>query len=452
MNAPASAHAPAAPSPATASRSTGLSGRARMPGDKSISHRAFMFGGLAAGETRITGLLEGEDVLRTGEAMKAMGARIDKNGDEWVIRGVGNGALLEPAAPLDFGNAGTGSRLTMGLVGTYDMRTVFVGDASLSKRPMGRVLDPLRLMGVQVLDAAPGDRMPLTLHGPKRAAPIEYRVPMPSAQVKSAVLLAALNTPGVTTVIEPVMTRDHTEKMLAGFGAQIAVDTDADGVRRIRIEGEPKLVGQVIAVPGDPSSAAFPLVAALIVPGSDIVIENALMNPTRTGLIETLVEMGGSIEVLDPRKAGGEDVADLRVRASELKGVRVPSARAPSMIDEYPVLAVAAAFAEGETVMEGLEELRVKESDRLAAVARGLEANGVDCTEGEASLAVRGTPGGRGLGGGLVATHLDHRIAMSFLVMGLAAERPVTVDDRTMVATSFPEFFGLMAGLGARIE
>jgi len=454
MNAPASApaHAVASPAPATASRSEGLSGSVRLPGDKSISHRAFMFGGLAAGETRITGLLEGEDVLRTGDAMKAMGAKIEKRGDEWIIRGVGNGCLLEPAAPLDFGNAGTGSRLTMGLVGTYDMRTTFIGDASLSKRPMGRVLDPLRLMGVQVLDAAPGDRMPLTLCGPKRAAPIEYRVPMPSAQVKSAVLLAALNTPGVTTVIEPVMTRDHTEKMLAGFGAGIEVETDAAGVRHIRIEGEPKLTGQAIAVPGDPSSAAFPLVAALIVPGSDIVIENALMNPTRTGLIETLAEMGGDIEILNPRKAGGEDVADLRVRASGLRGVMVPPERAPSMIDEYPVLAVAAAFAEGETVMDGLEELRVKESDRLAAVARGLAANGVDCTEGEASLVVHGRPGGRGLGGGTVATHLDHRIAMSFLVMGLAAERPVTVDDRTMVATSFPEFFGLMASLGARIE
>ena len=447
MSAPADS-----PVPATASPSQGLSGRVRVPGDKSISHRAFMFGGLAAGETRITGLLEGEDVLRTGEAMKAMGARIEKAGDAWLIRGVGNGALLEPEAPLDFGNAGTGSRLTMGLVGTYDMKTTFIGDASLSKRPMARVLDPLRLMGTQVLDAAPGDRMPLTLQGPRRAAPIEYRVPMPSAQVKSAVLLAALNTPGTTTVIEPVMTRDHTEKMLAGFGAALEVETDAAGVRHIRIEGEGRLAGQTIAVPGDPSSAAFPLVAALIAPGSDIVIENVLMNPTRTGLIDTLLEMGGSIEVLDPRKAGGEDVADLRVRSSELKGVTVPPERAPSMIDEYPVLAVAAAFAEGQTMMEGLEELRVKESDRLAAVARGLEANGVDCAEGEASLVVRGRPGGKGLGGATVETHLDHRLAMSFLVLGLATERPVTVDDRAMIATSFPEFFGLMASLGARIE
>jgi 3-phosphoshikimate 1-carboxyvinyltransferase len=437
--------------PATASRSGALSGRVRMPGDKSISHRSFMFGGLASGRTTITGLLEGEDVLRTGEAMKAMGATIVKDGDAWLIDGVGNGCLMQPEAPLDFGNAGTGSRLTMGLVGTYDMETTFIGDASLSKRPMGRVLDPLRRMGVQVIEAAPGDRMPLTLRGPRQAAPIDYRVPMASAQVKSAVLLAGLNTPGITTVIEPVMTRDHTEKMLKGFGAHIEVETDGEGVRHIRVQGQTPLKGQPIAVPGDPSSAGFPLVAALIVPGSDVTIENVLMNPTRTGLILTLQEMGASIELVNPRNAGGEDVADLRVRASELKGVTVPAERAPSMIDEYPVLAVAAAFAEGETRMQGLDELRVKESDRLAAVARGLEANGVDCTEGHDWLTVRGRPGGKGLGGGIVATHLDHRIAMSFLIMGLASETPVTVDDATMIATSFPEFMGLMTGLGAPI-
>ena len=437
---------------ATARRSSALSGTARVPGDKSISHRSFMFGGLASGETRITGLLEGEDVMRTGDAMKAMGAHITKTGDEWVIRGTGNGALLEPAAPLDFGNAGTGSRLTMGLVGTYDMETTFIGDASLQGRPMGRVLDPLREMGVQVLKSATGDRMPLTLRGPKVAAPISYRVPMASAQVKSAVLLAGLNTPGITTVIEPVMTRDHTEKMLKGFGANLEVETDSQGVRYIRIEGQGRLTGQIIAVPGDPSSAGFPLVAALIVPGSDITIENVLMNPTRTGLLLTLQEMGGSIEILNPRSAGGEDVADLRVRGSELRGVTVPPERAPSMIDEYPVLAVAAAFAEGETLMEGLDELRVKESDRLSAVANGLKANGIDCTEGEASLVVRGRPGGKGLGGGTVETHLDHRIAMAFLVLGLATEKPVTIDDANMIATSFPEFMGLMKDLGAEIE
>jgi 3-phosphoshikimate 1-carboxyvinyltransferase len=441
----------ASPKPAVARRSEALVGEIRIPGDKSISHRSFMFGGLASGETRITGLLEGEDVINTGRAMQAMGAKIEKDGDVWIINGVGNGCLLEPEAPLDFGNAGTGARLTMGLVGTYDMTTAFIGDASLSGRPMGRVLDPLRQMGVQV-KSTDGDRMPLTLVGPSVANPITYRVPMASAQVKSAVLLAGLNTPGVTTVIEPVMTRDHTEKMLQGFGADLTVETDKNGVRHIRITGQGKLIGQTIDVPGDPSSTAFPLVAALLVEGSDVTIRNVLMNPTRTGLILTLQEMGADIEVFNERLAGGEDVADLRVKSSRLKGVTVPPERAPSMIDEYPVLAIAASFAEGETVMDGLDELRVKESDRLAAVARGLEVNGVDCTEGEMSLTVRGRPDGKGLGGGVVATHLDHRIAMSFLVMGLASEKPVTVDDSTMIATSFPEFMDLMTGMGAKIE
>ena len=447
----------AAAKPATARKSQALSGTARVPGDKSISHRSFMFGGLASGETRITGLLEGEDVMRTGAAMKAMGAHIEKRGTEWVIRGTGNGALLQPEGPLDFGNAGTGSRLTMGLVGAYDMETTFIGDASLSKRPMGRVLDPLRQMGVQVVKAAKRDRMPITLHGPKATAPIVYRVPMASAQVKSAVLLAGLNTPGVTTVVEPVMTRDHTEKMLRGFGAELDIETDHEGVRHIRLQGQGKLTGRAIVVPGDPSSAAFPLVAALVVPGSDIMIENVLMNPTRTGLITTLLEMGASIELLNGRDAGGEEVADLRVRHSELRGVTVPADRAPSMIDEYPVLAVAAAFAEGETLMQGLEELRVKESDRLAAVARGLEANGIDCTEGKDFLAVRGRPGGKGLGGGpggegTVATHLDHRIAMAFLVLGAVTDEPVAIDDGRPIATSFPGFTTLMNGLGCHIE
>ncbi len=437
--------------PAIATAAGPLSGQVRVPGDKSISHRSLMFGGLASGITRITGLLEGEDVLATGRAMSAMGARIERDGDTWIINGTGNGCLLQPEAPLDFGNAGTGCRLTMGLVGVYDMETTFIGDASLSRRPMGRVLDPLRRMGVQVR-AAEGDRLPVTLHGPKTAAPIEYRVPVPSAQVKSAVLLAGLNTPGTTIVIEPVMTRDHTEKMLAGFGAHLEVATDEDGARVIRLEGQPKLTGRDIDVPGDPSSTAFPLVAALIVPGSDIVIENVLMNPTRTGVILTLQEMGGQIDIVNWRDAGGEDVADLRVRHSELKGMAVPPDRAPSMIDEYPVLAVAASFAEGETLMEGLDELRVKESDRLSATANGLKANGVDCVEGETSLLVRGTPGGKGLGGGTVETHLDHRIAMAFLTMGLASDKPVAIDDAAMIATSFPEFMGLMRGLGGQIE
>ncbi|KSV82432.1 3-phosphoshikimate 1-carboxyvinyltransferase [Ensifer sp. ENS08] len=441
------------PRPATARKSADLRGSIRIPGDKSISHRALMLGGLASGETRITGLLQGADVLATGRAMQAMGARIRKEADTFIVDGVGNGALLAPEAPLDFGNAGTGCRLAMGLAGVYDFETTFLGDASLGRRPMARVLEPLREMGTQVRAAA-GDRLPVTLRGPKTPAPITYRVPVASAQVKSALLLAGLNAPGITTVIEPVMTRDHTERMLEAFGAALSVETDVSGVRTIRLDGRGKLTGQEIDVPGDPSSAAFPLVAALIVPGSDITITNVLMNPTRTGLILTLKEMGGDIEVIGSRQVGGEDVADLRVRQSELSGVTVPEERAASMIDEYPALAIAAAFAEGNTVMAGLDELRVKESDRLAAIAAGLKRNGVDCEEGASSLVVRGRRDGKGLGsaaGATVNTHLDHRIAMSFLIFGLASEHPVTVDDVSMVATSFPEFTDLMTSLGARI-
>ena len=439
------------PLPATSKKSADLSGHIRIPGDKSISHRSLMFGALASGQTRISGLLEGEDVIHTANAMRAMGATITKDNDVYVIHGTGNGCLLEPEQPLDFGNAGTGARLTMGLVGTYAMKTRFIGDASLSKRPMGRILDPLRLMGVQV-EASEGDRLPLTLWGAVTPNPITYRVPMASAQVKSAVLLAGLNTPGITTVIEPVMTRDHTEKMLVGFGADLEVETDNDGVRYIHLEGQGELHGQDITIPGDPSSAAFPIVAALITEGSDITIENVLLNPTRTGLITTLLEMGADISFENKRQTGGEEVADIRVRSSRLKGVKVPKERAPSMIDEYPVLAVAAAFAEGKTVMEGLAELRVKESDRLAAVANGLKKNGVDCEEGKDFLVVIGDPSAKNIGGGTVTTHLDHRIAMSFLVLGLGAAKPVTIDDKRMIATSFPEFMGLMAKLGAHIE
>ena len=439
------------PLPAKSKKSADLSGHIRIPGDKSISHRSLMFGALASGQTRISGLLEGDDVIHTANAMRAMGAKIKKDNDVYVIHGTGNGCLLEPEQPLDFGNAGTGARLTMGLVGTYAMKTRFIGDASLSKRPMGRILDPLRLMGVQV-EASEGDRLPLTLWGAVTPNPITYRVPMASAQVKSAVLLAGLNTPGITTVIEPVMTRDHTEKMLVGFGADLEVETDNDGVRYIHLEGQGELHGQDITVPGDPSSAAFPIVAALITEGSDITIENVLLNPTRTGLITTLLEMGADISFENKRQTGGEEVADIRVRSSRLKGVKVPKERAPSMIDEYPVLAVAAAFAEGKTVMEGLAELRVKESDRLSAVANGLKINGVDCEEGKDFLIVTGEPSAKNIGGGTVTTHLDHRIAMSFLVLGLGAGKPVTIDDKRMIATSFPEFMGLMAKLGAHIE
>ena len=440
-------HNPQQPRPLRAHRSGALTGRFRVPGDKSISHRAFMFGAMARGETVIEGLLEGDDVLATGRAMQSLGANIERRDGRYHVQGLGVGGFLEPAGDLDFGNAGTGCRLTMGLVGTYGFVSRFVGDPSLSSRPMKRVLDPLRTIGVEVVEHH-DNRLPIALRGPKTPVPVAYTVPMASAQVKSCVLLAGLVIPGTTVVIEKVMTRDHTEKMLAGFGARIEIETDATGRRTIAVEGLPDLRGQSVIVPGDPSSAAFPIVAALITPGSDAVIENVLMNPTRTGLIDTLLEMGASIEVLNLRQSGGEDVADLRVRHSALRGVVVPPERAPSMIDEYPVLAVAAAFAEGDTLMDGLEELRVKESDRLSAVARGLEANGVACVEGPASLTITGR--GRVAGGGRVATHLDHRIAMSFLVMGLASNAPVTVDDERMIATSFPDF--VPGRLGALFE
>jgi 3-phosphoshikimate 1-carboxyvinyltransferase len=431
--------------PLSAVPSGALRGRVTVPGDKSISHRALMLGALAIGETRVDGLLESADVLATAAAMRAFGAHVERSADgAWRVHGLGPGGLLEPEAPIDFGNAGTGVRLTLGMAGAHAFATTFTGDASLSRRPMGRVLEPLREMGAEVI-ARSGDRLPLTIRGADPMAPITYRVPVPSAQVKSAVLLAGLNIEGTTTVVEPVPTRDHTERMLKGFGAEIATTRADDDATLIRLVGRPELKPQAITVPADPSSAAFLIVAGLIVPGSELTVQNVLLNPARTGLLATLREMGADLAVENERLSGGEAIGDVRVRASRLKGVSVPPSRAPSMIDEYPVLAVAAAFAEGRTVMEGLEELRVKESDRLAAVARGLEANGVACREGEASLVVEG---GGARGGGRVATHLDHRIAMSFLVMGLAAERPVTVDDTAMIATSFPSFVELLAGLG----
>jgi 3-phosphoshikimate 1-carboxyvinyltransferase len=424
-------------------------GRVRVPGDKSISHRAMIFGLLSTGRTTVEGLLEGDDVLATATACRALGATIERTGaGRWTVDGVGVGALLPPSGPLDFGNAGTGSRLMMGVVAGHGITAVFDGDASLRKRPMRRVLDPLVEMGADVMDAAEGGRLPLTLRGTADPIPVTYETPVPSAQVKSAVLLAALNSPGRTTVIEREATRDHTEKMLRHFGADVTVTQEGEHGRRIVLEGRPDLKGTHVSVPADPSSAAFPLVAALIVPGSDVVIESMMDNPLRTGLLTTLIEMGADIEVLDRRSEGGEDVVDLRVRAGRLRGVDVPPERAPAMIDEYPVLAVAAAFAEGTTRMRGLSELRVKESDRLAAVADGLALCGVTARIDGDDLIV---DGGAVRGGGPVATHLDHRIAMSFLVMGLASETPVTVDDGTMIATSFPAFSGLMEGLGAKI-
>src|SRR4051794_27250925 len=442
-------HAHGSPSPVSSRSGTPLKGRIRVPGDKSISHRSMIFGLLSIGETRVEGLLEGDDVLRTAEACRALGAGITREAPgRWRIRGVGIGGLTEPAAVLDFGNAGTGSRLMMGVAGSHPVTATFDGDASLRKRPMRRILDPLVTMGTAVLSEAEGGRVPLTLRGPRETVPITYATPASSAQIKSAVLLAGLNSPGLTTVVEREATRDHTERMLRLFGAEVSVEPEGESGRRIMLRGQPTLTGTEVVVPSDPSSAAFLLVAALIVPGSDVVLEGVMMNPLRTGLVTTLVEMGAEIERLNAREEGGERVADLRIRASRLAGVDVPAARAPSMIDEYPVLAVAAAFADGETRMRGLHELRVKESDRLAAVAAGLTTAGVpNRIEGD-DLVVEGLAG-KVPGGGTAATHLDHRIAMSFLVLGLASRAAMTVDDGAMIATSFPTFVPALRELGA---
>lgn len=424
-----------------------LKGTIRVPGDKSISHRALMLSALAVGESRISGLLEGEDVLSTAAALRAMGASMERLGDgEWRVHGVGVGSLLQPQAALDMGNSGTSTRLLMGLVSSHPITATFIGDASLSKRPMGRVIEPLSQMGADIT-ASPGGTLPLTQRGMSPAIPITYRLPVASAQVKSAVLLAGLNTPGITTVIEPIPTRDHSERMLKGFGADLSVEVDGDGARIIRIMGEAELKPQVIDVPGDPSSAAFFVVAGLIVPGSDIVIQNVGLNPTRAALFDVLRDMGGSIEELDRREVGGEPVADLRVRHSQLTGVEVDPALAPSMIDEFPILFVAAALAQGRTVTSGLEELRVKESDRLSVMATALAAVGARVEEREDGLVIDGTGGEPLEGGGPVASHLDHRIAMSMAVAGLASYHGVEVDDTRPIATSFPVFEHLLDGL-----
>ena len=432
--------------PLSATRAKRLSGRFRPPGDKSISHRAFLFGLLACGETRVEGLLEGDDVLRTGKACEALGAVMERLAPgRWNIRGPGLGALLAPRQTLDFGNAGTGSRLMMGVVGGHGITATFDGDRSLRKRPMRRILDPLRLMGAEVLAEADGGRCPIVLKGARDPAPIVYQTPVASAQIKSAVLLAGLNARGATTVIETEASRDHTEKLLAHFGAEVTVTPEGAG-RRVRLMGRPELRPQYGRRSRRSLVGRVPDRRRLIVEGSEIVVEGVMMNPLRSGLMTTLIEMGADIAPLDKRLEGGEEVADLRIRASGLRGVDVPAARAPSMIDEYPILAVAAAFASGTTRMRGLHELRVKESDRLAAVGAGLEAAGVACTiEGDDLVVEGGAP----RGGGLVATHMDHRIAMSFLVMGLASEQPMTVDDTAMIATSFPEFRPAMERLGA---
>ena len=424
----------------------------RVPGDKSISHRSIMLGALAVGETRVSGLLEGEDVLSTAAAMRAMGATITReDSGDWSIHGVGVGGLLQPQQALDMGNSGTSTRLLMGLVAGHDLTATFVGDASLSKRPMGRVIEPLSLMGADFA-ASPGGRLPLTMRGAFPAVPIEYRLPVASAQVKSAILLAGLNTPGITTVIEPVPTRDQSERMLKGFGAELEVETEHNGTRIIRLRGEAEFRPQQIVVPGDPSSAAFFVVAALLVPGSDLVIENVGLNPTRAALFDVLRLMGGHIAELDRREVGGEPVADLHVRHSALGGIAVDPAVVPSMVDEFPVLFVAAALASGRTVTTGLEELRVKESDRIAAMRAALELAGARVTETEDGLIIDGTGGDPLPGtpdGAAVVTHLDHRIAMSMAVAGLASRTGVLIDDTRPIATSFPVFESLLDGLAS---
>jgi len=439
------------PTPLETRASGPLIGKVRVPGDKSISHRALILGALAVGETRISGLLEGEDVLNTARSMRAIGAKVDRTGDfAWVVHGVGVAGFKQPQIPLDFGNSGTGCRLVMGAVAGCPISAVFDGDASLRSRPMRRVLDPLGLMGAKVTVGSEGGRLPLTLQGARDPVPIEYRTPVASAQIKSAVLLAGLAAPGVTTVVEHEASRDHTELMLKHFGAEIVTTMEGAHGRRIALTGQPELHGAEVAVPADPSSAAFPIVAALIVEGSDLVLSDVMTNPLRTGLLTTLREMGASIEESEPRGDAGEPMARLRVRASKLRGVEVPPERAPSMIDEYLVLAVAASFAEGTTVMRGLHELRVKESDRLQATAAMLRVNGVSVEISGDDLVVEGR--GHVPGGGLVATHMDHRIAMSALVMGLASDQPVKVDDTAFIATSFPDFIPMMRGLGAEFS
>ena len=421
-----------------------------MPGDKSISHRALMLGALAVGETRVRGLLEGEDVVATATALRALGATIERIDDgSWRVHGVGVGGMAEPDAVLDLGNSGTAVRLLAGICASHGFTTFMTGDRSLRRRPMGRIIEPLQQMGAQFV-ARSGGRLPFALIGADQPMPIEYRLPMPSAQVKSAVLLAGLNTAGETRVFEPAPSRDHTERLLRLFGASVSVETTGDGGSAISVAGYPELEPCVLTVPGDPSAAAFPIAAALIVPGSDLVIRNVGVNPGRIGLLEALRDMGAVIEMGPLREQAGEPVTDISVRACPLRAVEVPAERAPRMIDEYPILSVVAASAEGTTRLNGLAELRVKESDRLGATAAGLRAAGVSVTERNDGLDIVGR-GGPPPGGGLIATHLDHRIAMAFLILGMASEKPMRVDDGSMIGTSYPGFVADMNGLGASI-
>ena len=438
------------PVPLTARQSGPIQGRVRVPGDKSISHRSLILGALTVGESTITGLLEGEDVLHTADVMRALGARVERTGDQtWRVNGVGIGGFAQPAGMLDFGNSGTGVRLAIGAVAGAPVTATFDGDESLRGRPMQRVLDPLQRVGARVVHVADGGRLPLTLKGAADPIPIVYESPVASAQLKSAVLLAGLAAPGETTVIEAEATRDHTERLLKHFGAKVTSKAHGDHGRRIVLQGQPELEPALVMVPADPSSAAFPLVAALIVPNSELVLDAVMTNPLRTGLLTTLREMGASIEDLEKRD-GGEEIADLRVRTSALKGVDVPAERAPSMIDEYPILAVAASFAEGVTRMRGLKELRVKESDRLAATVDMLRVNGVVVEIEGDDMIVQGK--GRPAGGGEVKTNMDHRIAMAALMMGLATENHVRIDDSAFIATSFPGFVELMRSIGADLS
>lgn len=437
--------------PLTAHRADPLSGDIHIPGDKSISHRALLIGALAVGETAIKGLLEGEDVLRTAAAMRALGAGVERGADGvWRVQGVGLGGLREPARILDMGNSGTAARLLLGVLASHPLTAFMTGDDSLCRRPMGRVVTPLERFGARFVTRG-GGRMPLGIVGTNDPIPVVYRLPVASAQVKSAVLLAGLNTPGRTTAIEAEPTRDHTERMLRYFGAEVEMREGDDGAIEASVVGQPELIGKDVQVPADISSAAFPLAAALIVPGSAIRLAGVGVNPRRTGLVDTLLEMGASIEYRNQGELAGEPVADLHVVAGPLRGVEVPARRAPSMIDEYPILAVLAAFARGRTVMEGLGELRVKESDRLSAIAKGLAACGVEVEEGRDSLVVQGR-GGDVPGGAVIETDLDHRIAMSFLVLGCGSHEPVSIDDAAPIDTSFPGFVSLLNELGADIR
>ncbi|TSB01333.1 3-phosphoshikimate 1-carboxyvinyltransferase [Sphingorhabdus contaminans] len=434
----------AVPRPATFQHSGPLRGTIKVPGDKSVSHRAIMLSALAVGESRISGLLEGEDVLATAAAMRAMGAKIERTGEgSWTVHGVGVGGLMQPSATLDMGNSGTSTRLLMGLVSSHRISATFIGDASLSRRPMGRVIDPLSLMGAE-FTASPGGTLPLMVRGLVPAIPIQYRLPVASAQVKSAVLLAGLNAPGITEVIEPIPTRDHSERMLRGFGANLSVELAKDGVRHIHLMGEAELRPQNIEVPGDPSSAAFPIVAALITPGSEVTVTHVGMNPTRNGIYKMLEAMGASLSYSNEREVGGEPVADITARHSILHGIEVPPEVAPSMIDEFPILFVAASVAQGRTTTSGLDELRVKESDRLALMASGLHAIGSVVTETEDGLLIDGSGGEPLEGGAAIKSALDHRIAMSFAVAGQHCYKGVIVDDVTPIATSFPSFESML--------